>query len=308
MRPVVFACLVACQPVVADPPPPTDPVFGVEKVTADVAALAAPELEGRLPGSLGDGMARAQIVARWTALGLTPAGDGGTYEQAFVDQAGRATANVLAVLPGRDPGEAIVVSAHHDHLGPGFPGANDDASGVAALSAIAEAAASGEPLARTLVFAAFGSEESGYEGSHHFADHPPGPLDGVSFVYNVNLDMIGSYRGRGQVSALGTQRGTRGRELVEELAANKPFLHVDLGSFSRRSDNVAFCENGIPYVFFWTPDPACYHAACDTVEALDAAHMAQIAELAFGFVRALADDPTALSADVRPGEDICRSL
>lgn len=305
---LVLASALSCRTYAPDPPPPEDPAFAEARLIADVAAQAAPALEGRLPGSAGDRAARALIAARWSAIGLVPAGEDGSYEQPFVDQAGRSTANLLAVLPGLDPLEAIVVSAHHDHLGPGFPGANDDASGIAALSAIAEALASEPPLARTVVFAAFGSEESGYEGSRFFMSEPPAPLQGVALVYDVNLDMVGSYRGRNQVSALGTKRETRGRALLEELAASKPFLNVDLGSFSVRSDNVAFCELGIPYTFFWTPDPECYHAGCDTAERLDSAHLAQIAELASWLVAALADSPDDLRAEVWPGEDICRTL
>src|SRR5690606_17672862 len=112
------------------------------------------------------------------AAGLVPAGDDGGWLQAFPE--GK---NVIGVLPGANPlfkDEAIVVSAHYDHLGPNHPGADDNASGVAVLIELARTAAQQGRPPRTVVFAAFSGEESGLLGSRWYATHAsPVPLAGI---------------------------------------------------------------------------------------------------------------------------------
>ena len=255
---------------------------------AQVAALADPVLDGRASGSEGDAAGRALIVARLDALGLRPT------EQAFDDDAGHATANILAVLPGSDPDAGIViVGAHHDHLGKKHLGANDNASGVAAMLAIADALHGTSPK-RTIVFAAWGAEERGEEGSAYFVKHPTVELARV--VEYINLDMVGSYSSRGFVAAMGTFRKLPATAMLEAGKKAYPKLSVGIGGRAERSDHEAFCEQGVPYVFFWTPDARCYHETCDTSDKLDTAHMAQIAALAGDLVGRLANSKQDLLA------------
>jgi hypothetical protein len=151
-----------------------------------IAHLASTELDGRAPGTAGDLVARTLISDRFRCLGLSPAGDHGSFEQSFDD-----TANVVGTIAGTGP-DVIVVGAHHDHLGKRHLGANDNASGVVALLAIAQALQQAKLApARTIVFVAFGDEEDGMVGSSYFVAHPPIALDHV--VYEINLDMVGSY-------------------------------------------------------------------------------------------------------------------
>jgi hypothetical protein len=113
----------------------------------------------------------------------------------------RATGNnVVAIVPGRDPaqaGEYIVVGAHLDHCGDWpllLPGADDNASGSAAVLEIARAAAVVEPRpSRTLVFVLFGGEEMGLLGAEHFVRHPLPGLERC--VAMLNLDMVGAGNG-----------------------------------------------------------------------------------------------------------------
>src|SRR5204862_5281549 len=113
------------------------------------------------------------------------------------------TANVIGRLPGRDPAlgqEAVLYTAHHDHLGtreatkPGedviYNGARDNASGVAAVLAIARAMKS-MPAAprRTVLFAAVAGEEQGLLGSGYLAAHPPVPIGRIAA--NINIDELG---------------------------------------------------------------------------------------------------------------------
>ncbi|HSN28750.1 MAG TPA: M20/M25/M40 family metallo-hydrolase [Kofleriaceae bacterium] len=255
---------------------------------AQVAAIADPALDGRASGSTGDTAGRALIRARLDALGLSPT------EQAFDDDAGHATANILATLPGSDPDAGIViVGAHHDHLGGKHLGANDNASGVAAMLAIADALHGTQPK-RTIVFAAWGAEERGEEGSAYFVKHPTVELARV--VEYVNLDMVGSYSSRGFVAAMGTFRRLPATAMLAAARRAFPKLSVGIGGRAERSDHEAFCEHGVPYVFFWTPDARCYHETCDTPDKLDTAHMAQIAALAGDLVERLANSKLDLRA------------
>lgn len=261
-----------------------------------VARLAAVELDGRAAGSPGDAAARGYLAAELRCAGLVPAGDDGSYVQPFVAD-GHATANLIGYLPGGDAArDIIVVGAHHDHLGDGHLGANDDASGTAALVAIARALHQAGTPRRTIAFVAFGGEELGELGSRHFAAHPPAalPLDRV--VYDVNLDMLGSYAQAGAVYAMGTFRGLPATAIVRALAAEQPALHVGLGGRGVGSDHEVFCRAGVPYVFFWTPDRRCYHARCDTTDRLDTAHLGAIAELAGALVARLSDTTVDLAA------------
>ncbi len=262
---------------------PSDPAV----LKAAVAALADPALDGRAPGTDGDKAARTLIRERFEALGLSPT------EQAFTED-GHDTANVLATLAGSDPDAGIiVVGAHHDHLGKKHLGANDDASGIAALLAVADALHGTTPK-RTIVFAAWGAEEEGELGSEYFVAHPTIDLDHV--VEYINLDMVGSYGSRGFVAAMGTFAKLPARAVLQQAMKAYPRLSVGLGGRAERSDHEAFCKQGIPYVFFWTPDARCYHETCDTAANVDVKHMAQIAHLAGDLVSGLADSKTDLAA------------
>ncbi len=281
-----------------------------------VAYLASPELAGRVPGTEGDRLARKLIAARLECAGVEPAMAGGSYVQPFTNSEGASTANVLGVLRGSDPAvasEIIVLGAHHDHLGHGMLGANDDASGVAALLAIAERLAAGPAPRRTILFAAFGSEESqtdapdaaAFEGSEHFAANPIPGLAVDDVVFMVNMDMLGTYSAAGTLNALGTWEGSVGRPFVEAAAAQAPDLDVTLGYDSNLSDNVSFCTRGIPYVFFWTEDTACYHKTCDTADRIEYSALEQIAEVVGSTVAAAANATADLSVSVRAGVDVC---
>ncbi len=287
--------LLAAGQAHADPASCVDDAkpFSVDVLRARLEQLAAPELDGRAPGSDGDRTARAAITDRFKCLGLSPGGDDGGYAQAFDH-----TANLIAYLPGTDPdvgSDIVMIGAHHDHLGDGHLGANDNASGVTALLAIAQAIRQGDAPRRTIAFVTFGEEEEGELGSQYYVAHPPAalPLDRV--VEYINLDMVGSYASEGLVAAMGTFAKLPARKLIEAADGKQNKLHVSLGGRASRSDHEAFCKLGVPYVFFWTPDDRCYHAKCDTVANIDFPHMAQIAQVAHDLTAALADSKLDLA-------------
>jgi hypothetical protein len=285
-----------------------DAAYDEAVMRADVAYLASPELGGRVPGTEGDALAVEMVRERFACLGLTPLSDAEGYEQLFTDAEGRETANVVGYLPGETGALAqdiVVVSAHLDHLGRGRLGANDNASGVSALLSIAQAFATAGPSARTVVFAAFGSEESGMEGAMAFMDDPPGDLASGDVVYNVNMDMVGSYSSTEIVYALGSFRGTAGRAAVDAHVGDYPELDVGRGEPSDQSDNYEFCSRGVPYLFFWTEDLECYHETCDTADRVDYPNLVEIARLTGEVATELANSADDLRGAVRPDTDVC---
>src|SRR5437773_83472 len=209
------------------------PLVRPEAVRAHVEFLASDALNGRGSGTRDELIAATYAASQLRLFGAEPAGDGGGYIQ-HVDLVqrelagapaivvsphsrpesrfahGRAvivaamergsTANVVARLPGSDPkraSEAVLLTAHIDHLGVGEPvdgdaiynGANDDASGVAAVLELARALASGPRPKRTVLFALFGSEEQGGYGVGYFRERPPIPLDRI--VAHIEFEEIG---------------------------------------------------------------------------------------------------------------------
>ncbi len=248
-----------------------------------VAALADPALDGRAPGTPGDRAARKMIADRFACLGLVAAFP--DYAQPFDD-----TANLVGYLPG-ETAEIIVIGAHLDHLGDGHLGANDNASGIAGMLAIASALAHTRPH-RTLAFAAFGAEELGMHGSTYFAAHMPEALPMANVVYDVNLDMLGTYASHRAVIALGDFPRQPARAILDKLTA-RGRLNVVPGGRGVGSDHEPFCGLGIPYIFFWTPDARCYHERCDTIANLDDAHLAPIVDVATHLVSELAESPFA---------------
>ncbi|MDB4952595.1 MAG: peptidase [Myxococcales bacterium] len=261
-----------------------------------IELLAASELGGRAPGSSGDLTARTLIAEQFRCLGLTPAGDGDGFDQAF-DTARERTANVVGYIAGTDSTDVILIGAHHDHLGAHHPGANDNASGIVALLAIAQAIRQ-QPKAppRTIAFVAFGAEEQGMVGSKFFAAHAPAALPTDHIVYDINLDMVGSYASRGAVYVMGTFPKLAARKLLDGIAKAHRRLDMGLGGRGERSDHEPFCALGIPYVFFWTPDDRCYHAPCDTAANVDVRHLAEIAKIATELVSGLANSDVDLAA------------
>ncbi|MDX2090915.1 MAG: M20/M25/M40 family metallo-hydrolase [Kofleriaceae bacterium] len=262
-----------------------------------VGFLASKELDGRAPGTDGDKATRAFLVDQFRCLGLQPA-FGTSYEQAFTAD-GQTTANVVGVIPGSDPtlaGDIIMIAAHHDHLGGKHRGANDNASGTVALLAVAQALQQRETKPkRTIVFAAFGSEETGMNGSYFYEKNAPAALPVDRMVQVINLDMVGSHDDFGYVAALGTFSGLAARKLLARLDNKYPKVSVGYGGKARGSDFEPFCKKGVPYAFFWTPD-RCYHKTCDLPDRLDYARMADIASLAGDLALAMGDTTLDLAA------------
>jgi aminopeptidase YwaD len=192
------------------------------------------------------------------------------------------TANVVGILPGTDPrvaDEAIVVGAHYDHLGHDgvlYAGADDNASGTAAVVALARnfAAAGGAP--RTLVFVLFAAEELGLLGSAEYVRSPPIPLERT--VAMVNFDMVGRMR-NDRLHIEGVETGTTLRAAVA-AALGEFQLDVALRPAPwSPSDHLSFYRRGVPVLFFTTGGHEDHHRATDTWDRINASGLERVVQV-----------------------------
>jgi hypothetical protein len=216
------------------------------------------------------------------------------------------TANVIGVLPGTDPAlrqESIVLGAHYDHLGRGgegslapdqvgavHPGADDNASGTAAIMGLARAFAAAGGAPRTLIFIAFSGEEMGLLGSSHYLNHRAGASDRI--VLMVNLDMVGWLR-EGKLYVGGVDSGTGLRRIVTDAAQGLGVTLELRGDPFAPSDHVAFYGAGTPVLFFFTGAHSDYHRPTDTWDKLNSKGMATVGELVARVIAAIASQPNA---------------
>ncbi len=291
------------------------PVFSARNLAAHVAWLAAPEREGRGLGSLGLQQAADYIADQMAAAGLQPGGDHGTWFQSFTVAQGPDgqpvdTCNVVGVLPGHRADwadQSIIVGAHYDHLGRGWPdvrdafrgqvhpGADDNASGVAVLLELARNLAAESAGSRNLVFVAFSAEECGRLGSRHYAAHPRFPRDQIRAV--VNLDTVGRlFDGKIAVHAAGTADQWphifRGCGYVTGI----PNQIVMKGG--EASDQQSFIELGIPAVQIFTGAHDDYHRPSDTPDRVDVPGLVKVATFVKEAIVFLVEHPEPLTVRI----------
>ncbi len=242
-----------------------------DRALDDVRILSADDMQGRLVGSPGGAKARAYVAERMRQIGLT------AVEQPFAskgrDKTERTGVNLVARIDGSEPGgRVMVVTAHYDHLGVRngeiYNGADDNASGVAGLLAVAEAFKAQAPKHAVYIVALDG-EEGGLQGARAFVAKPPVPLDRIAL--NVNFDML-SKNAKGELYAAG---GSQNAWVKARLDALAPGAAVTLkqghdtgaddsfDNWTYQSDHGVFAKAGVPWVYFGVEDHPEYHKPTD---------------------------------------------
>lgn len=256
----------------------------------DVRTLAAPAFEGRLIGTEGNRQAGRFVQQRFTALGLQPFGSSlaqpfkapATKRSAAVDGA-----NYIGFIKGSvSPERVLLISAHYDHLGVVkgklYAGADDNASGVAAMLAVA-AYFKAHPPEHTVVFAAFDGEEGGLRGSKAFLAALPFPQAQLALM--LNFDMV-SHNDRNEIYVTGTPHAPALVPLVAAAAARHT-VQVKLGhdvgkgeeNWTHASDHGPFHDAGLPFLYFGVEDHPDYHQPGDTFEHINQPFFAAVANL-----------------------------
>ncbi len=189
--------------------------------------------------------------------------------------------NVFGYIPGTDPvlsQEYIVIGAHFDHLGWGTEnslyrgktpqihnGADDNASGVAAILSLAEYL-SKNPLKRSVIVVAFNGEEEGLLGSSFFVKNPPVPIDKI--VLMVNFDMVGRMKER-KLNVFGTGSSTTFDKVVDSIAVIDSLVLTKGSEGYGPSDHSSFYGAKIPVLFLFTGAHSDYHMPSDDAEKID---------------------------------------
>lgn len=261
--------------------------------------LASDALEGREAGARGGQAAAAYLQTELRKIpGISPATNSG-----WVQEFDPNYRNVLAVLPGSDPDlrhEVILIGAHYDHVGRGnqnnsqgpigyiHNGADDNASGTAALLELIDAFASlKRPPRRTILFAFWDAEEIGLFGSKHWVSRPTHPLKDLRLV--VNIDMLGRLR-EGKVIVVGWRSapGLRPR-LARHNRAGDLHFHYE-PTVIGDSDHHPFYMAGIPILHLDSGKHDDYHRPTDDADKLNYAGIRQIAGLVFELVHESANE------------------
>jgi len=230
-------------------------------IRAELDFLASDAMQGRGSGTIYERIAAEYIGSLFSQFGLEPGGDtDAAGNKSFVQRVPAETApsgatwNAIGVLRGSNPNEAIMLSAHLDHLGvneaaPGddkiFNGADDDGSGTVAVIELARVLSSGKRPRRTIYFVCFGSEERRGAGARHFIDNPPVPLTQV--VADLQFEMLGRPDPKvaaGTLWLTGFERSDLGPALARNGAALVADPHPEQ-HFFQRSDNYPLALRGV---------------------------------------------------------------
>ena len=276
----------------------------------DIRFLSDDGLQGRMTGSPGADSAAAYLARRFSQVGLQPAAGG--WFQSFTigreapvsrqTQSGALLGkNVIGILPGSDPvlrNQTVVLGAHYDHLGRGgfgsldpdstgqvHNGADDNASGAAALIQVAARLAASPP-ARTVVFIAFSGEELGLLGSAHYVKDPIYPL--ASTLAMVNLDMVGRLR-NGRLIVYGARSAKEFPALLDSLNWYAGFDLKAQGDGYGPSDHSSFYAAKRPVLHLFTDLHEDYHRTTDDWQKVNYDGLKRVADFSLGLVTALAN-------------------
>ncbi|WP_299804545.1 M28 family peptidase [uncultured Shewanella sp.] len=272
----------------------------ISTITADLHTLSSDRLSGRKTGTQGASLTRAYLSQRFEQIGLLPWQ--GQYQHPFNYRRSlndRVGVNMIGVIPAQlETSKWRIVMAHYDHLGSNgsgyYPGADDNASGIAGLLQLAQQAKiQGSKI--NLLFVATDAEEPGLYGSYalvnelKLASTSP-DLEQIELA--INLDMIGRPSRNGAIYIEGARRFDSFSEMRKSLkktnqicirtqqpkAFDGSVIAID---FLRASDHYPFHQVGIPWLYFGVPIHRDYHQPTDTPDKIDINFLAAVSESAY---------------------------
>lgn len=279
-------------------------------IQMDVSFIGSARQEGRAVGSAGSNRAAEYIVQLYKSLslpgafrascGVSAAACGDGFYQPFTRPNAKNAKNIGVIIEGSDPlvrGEYIVVGAHYDHVGRSAtlsldpekndeirPGADDNASGTAAVMELGRRLAA-HPPRRSVVLVHFDAEELGLVGSSVFVAAPPVVRARIKFM--LNLDMVGRLRDGG----LEIDKSTLVFDdppllaVVDSAANALNIRHTFTKDIEGRSDHANFRQSDISAIAFFTGFHRDYHRATDVVAKLDVRGIGKVADVAEAVVR-----------------------
>ncbi len=303
---IISLVIVSCsKPEITNP---------IDQLKADVALLASDSLEGREVGTIGEDKAAAYLASRLKNLGLEPKGTDGYLQAFYVNKSnnphekesisskdslgGIAGENVIGYI--NNPGdEIIILGAHFDHLGYGglsslyrgdsaiHNGADDNASGTAALLYLAEELLK-KPIQRDVMILAFSGEEKGLWGSNYFSKNPTIDLEKVDYM--INMDMIGRLDTAKGIAIHGVGTAPNWSEEIDQANTfNLKVIKKESGVGP--SDHTSFYLQDIPVLHYFTGQHEDYHRPSDDVDLINFEGIKTVADHILNVVRSLEDQP-----------------
>ncbi len=232
------------------------------RIAQYIEDLAAEDMAGRRAGTEGEIKASLFLANFFQQAGLQPAGDLNTYFQTFSigryeprevkkrmvfqlrpGEGGQAE-NILGILPGKEPGY-IVICAHYDHLGiindQLYPGANDNASGVAIVMELINQLVERKPT-YSILFALWSAEEMGLLGSKYFCSNPTVPLQEIKAV--VNFDSIGNISDNKELLAWQAKENETSKRIIDILEKDGWTIKWEEAN-ANTSDQASFNNKGV---------------------------------------------------------------
>ena len=259
-----------------------------------VVSVARDFLDNALQRSIGDSLPSLENRIDHTYRPSSVEFDGLTASVSVDLQPSRvSTSNVLGEITGQGAlsDQTVVIGAHYDHVGMGgygslapgtiavHNGADDNASGTAAMFAIAELLShrlASESSHRRVMFIAFTGEERGLVGSKHYTKHPIYPLD--STVAMINMDMVGRLRDN-ELTVYGTGSADTFDSVIDRANAKHQFDLVKIPTGYGPSDHQSFYQAGVPVLFFFTGLHNDYHRPSDDSDKIDYGGLTRITDI-----------------------------
>ncbi len=293
------------------------PAFSAKRMMDDIRFLADETMAGRGLGTPELDKTAQYIAEAFRNAGLQQGGDNGkSYFQQWQQDVGKPLGlvtlkNVIGILPGTDPqfsGQSVVIGAHYDHLGRGWPdvhrgdegkthpGADDNASGVAVMLELARAVGKKWQPARTVIFIAFSGEEAGHYGSSYYVKNEK-TYPAQNAIAMINLDTVGRL-GKNDLTVFGTDSASewvhifRGTGFVTGIGVKSV-----PGNFTL-SDQLSFITSGIPAVQFFGTVHTDFHRPGDTVDKIDEDGLIKTAAILKETVEYLAARPEPLTSSL----------
>ena len=283
----------------------------VSRLNADVSFLASDDLEGREIGTKGEILAAEYISKQFQQIGLKGMGDDQGYYQLFqVKQKTNPHAeeaapddpfiegrNVLGYMDNGSP-YTIIIGAHYDHLGFGgegslytkgqaiHNGADDNASGVAAMIELARRL-SQKKSNNNILFMAFSGEEKGLWGSNYFNKNPTLDLQAVNYM--INMDMVGRLNEERQLAIYGIGTSPDWQNNIEAIKSPE-FKFTFTKSGVGPSDHTSFYLSDIPVLHFFTGQHKQYHKPSDDTELINFDGINDVASFIEKLILRLDDD------------------
>lgn len=278
--------------------------FNAFQLLTDIKTLSSDEYQGRKVGSAGSKKAQEYIIKRFLDYKLMPFN--GYFEQnfsftpAFTPNVAPNTkingTNIVGYIEGKTNKDLfIVITAHYDHLGIRnneiYNGADDNASGVAAMFAVAEYFQKNKPE-NSIIFMAVDAEEMGLKGAYHFMDNPPVAKEKI--VMNINIDML-SRNEKNEVYACGTYhypflksylaKNTNPYEVILKLGHDVPeSASGGIQDWSYASDHGAFHKAGVPFIYFGVEDHPDYHRPTDRFETINQVFFVKATDMVLDYI------------------------